>query len=426
MHLPSAREHHRRPLRRAFVCATIAMLGLVTGCSKAGGGNSTSGGGTQDIVIGAVAAESGSYGAYGLGDVKGFEAQINLINKAGGILGHKLKLVTFDDQSDPAKAVIGVQQLLSSKPTPLMIHCGAISADCAPLLPFTNRAKVITMTNAATPAFADPKQNPYTFVVFPSAQLQTGANVAFIKQVGNPDKVGIISGTDTGNKAILAAYQAAFPKAGLTIVKNVEVDTTAVDFTAQLQSLRTAGVKTLVAQVQATNFVTIMTNIQSIGWNDVTVIAGTTAVSDSVLGHIPASVTNQFRALGTHAVIRSGSDLGSLPANEQALVNEMKAIGAPFNFLLGSANGADEMNLLKWAIESKKSVAPDAVFDALNHLGRDTALPDGLLMSVPHPDWNPQSHGLEGADFSKYWAAIQPSVSVQGTYVGDIIPLPAN
>jgi branched-chain amino acid transport system substrate-binding protein len=413
----------KQRIRHALAGAAAVVLGLgLTACSG-DDGNGSSGGDNAELVVGAVAAETGAYGGYGLGDVKGFEAQINLINKAGGVLGHKLKLVTYDDQSDPAKAVIGVQKLLSMKPTPIMIHCGAISADCAPLLPYTTRAKVLTMTAAATPAFQDPKQNPYNFVVFPSADLQTDANVALIKAQGSA-QVGIISGTDTGNKAILAAYKSAFPKAGLTIVKNEEVEPTAVDFTAQLQSLRSAGVKTLLAQVQATNFVTIMTNIQSIGWTDVHVVAGTTAVNDSVLGHIPAAVAGQFQALGTHGVVRSGEDLGSLPANAKALIDEMTAIGAPFNFLLGSVNGADEISLLKWAVEKAKSVEPTEIFNALNNLGRDTQLPPDLLISVPHPDWSPTNHGLRGADFSKYWAGIKPSASVKGTYVGEVIPLP--
>jgi hypothetical protein len=156
------------------------------------------------------------------------------------------------------------------------------------------------------------------------------------------------------------------------------------------------------------------------------VLAGSTAVNDSVLGHIPAAVAGQFQALGTHSVVRTGSDLTSLPANEQAFIKEMAAIGAPLDFLLGSVNGADEISLIKWAAESAKSVNETAIFNALNHLGRSTALPSDLLMSVPHPDWSPTNHGLEGADFSKYWAAIKPSSSVQGTYLGQVIPLPAS
>jgi branched-chain amino acid transport system substrate-binding protein len=404
------------------VGVTALALGLAA-CSSSGKSGSSSGG-KGDLVIGAVAAETGLYGAYGLGDVKGFEAQVDLINKAGGVLGHKLKLITYDDQSDPAKAVIGVQKLLSMNPRPIMIHCGAISADCAPLLPYTGRAKVITMTAAATPAFSDPKQNPYNFVVFPSADLQTAANIALIKQIGTPDKVGIISGTDTGNKAILAAYKSAFPAGGLTIVKNEEVDPTSVDMTAQLQALRSAGVKTLVAQVQATNFVTIMTNIQSIGWSDVKVIAGTTAVNDSVLGHIPAQVKSQFIALGTHSVTRTGNDISSLSQPEQALIGEMHSIGAPFSFLLGSVNGADEINLIKWAAENANSVKTADIYDKLNNLSLSTTLPDGLLMSVPHPNWTPANHGLAGADFTTYWSAITPSPSVDGTYQGTVITLP--
>jgi branched-chain amino acid transport system substrate-binding protein len=416
---------NKYPIRSVLVAVTVTAVSLtLAACSSSGKSGSSSPGGSGDIVIGAVAAETGLFGAYGLGDVKGFEAQVDLINKAGGIMGHKLKLVTYDDQSDPAKAVIGVQKLLSMNPRPTMIHCGAISADCAPLLPYTGRAKVITMTAAATQAFTDPKQNPYNFVVFPSADLQTAANIALIKQVGTPDKVGIISGTDTGNKAILGAYKKAFPAGGLNIVKNEEVDPASVDMTAQLQALRSAGVKTLVAQVQATNFVTIMTNIQSIGWSDVKVLAGTTAVNDSVLGHIPDQVKDQFIALGTHSVTRTGDDNSGLSQAEQALIAQMHSLGAPFSFLLGSVNGADEINLIKWAAETAKSVKTEDIYNQLNNLGISTVLPSGLLMSVPHPNWSATNHGLAGADFSRYWTAIKPSASVDGTYQGTVINLP--
>jgi ABC-type branched-subunit amino acid transport system substrate-binding protein len=173
MHVRSTVGLHKHPVRYGLAGLAVLALGL-TACSSSSGSNTSdsssasggSGGSTakgSPITIGIVAAETGAYGAYGLGDEKGIEAQIDLVNASGGILGHQVKLDNIDDQSDPSKAVIGVQKLLSESPAPLMIHCGAISADCAPLLPYTGRAKVITMTPAATPDFGDPSKNPYTF-----------------------------------------------------------------------------------------------------------------------------------------------------------------------------------------------------------------------------------------------------------------------
>lgn len=442
MHVRSTVGLHQHPIRSGALCLAVVALSLTacssSGSGKTGGSSSASSTGSAaasgssgstpsgtPITIGIVAAETGAYGAYGLGDEKGIEAQIDLINASGGILGHPLKLDNIDDQSDPSKAVIGVQKLLSENPPPLMMHCGAISADCAPMLPYTGRAKVITMTPAATPAFADPSQNPYNFVVFPGADIQTSARVAALKQVGS-SSVGLLSATDTGDKAILAADQTALPAAGIKIVKSVTVDPTAIDFTAQLQALRSAGVTTIAAEVQATNYVTLMKNIQSIGWKDVKVVAGTTAVADTVLGAIPSAVADQFVAIGVHTVSRTGSDISSLAANEQTLIKKMQELNSPFNALNGATIGADEVSLIKWAAEKANSVDPAAIYKELEGLNLSVQIPDGTFISLPHPDWSSTNHGLKGADLSKYWALIKPGTSVTGTWVGEPLSLSAS
>jgi branched-chain amino acid transport system substrate-binding protein len=394
-----------------------------TAKSSDSGGNAGSGSSKQPIVIGAVAAESGSYGAYGLADIKGMQAEVNLINNQGGVDGRKLKLVAIDDQSDPSKAVSGVQKLLSQTPKPLMIHCGAISVDCAAILPYTGRTKTITMTPAATPAFENPSKNPYNFVIFVGSDLQVGGTAALMKSAG-PNPAGIISSSDTGGKNIAEAMQKGLPKSGIKIAKTEYVAPDATTFTPALQALRSAGVKTLFAQMESpTSFVTLMDNIQSLGWKDVKVVAGTTAVAQTVLTKIPSAVNDQFVALGTHAVVRTGNDLSSLPATEQKFLEEFKQIKAPTNFMVGSIDGADEVALTAWAAKKAGSAGSSKVYNVLNHLGKNTHLPSDLLMEVPHPDWSPTNHGLKGADLSHYWASVKPSKPIEGIYRGKTLDL---
>jgi hypothetical protein len=235
-----------------------------------------------------------------------------------------------------------------------------------------------------------------------------------------------MSGTDTGDKALLAADQTAFAPAGIKVVKSVTVDPTAIDFTAQLQSLRSAGVTTIAAEVQSTNYVTMMKNIQSIGWKDVKVVAGTTAVADTVLGAIPSAVSDQFVAIGVHTVSRSGPDISTLSAQEQALIKKMQDLKSPFNALNGATIGSDEVTLLKWAAEKANSVEPDAIYKVLDSLSSSVSIPDNTFISLPHPNWSSTNHSLSGADLSNYWALIKPGPSVTGTWLGTPLTVTAS
>jgi branched-chain amino acid transport system substrate-binding protein len=432
-HVDSAGQAGARPrahsrLRYGLIAASVIPVALAAACSSnaaAGGGSSStsSSASSGSILVGAVAAESGIFGAYGTADVKGMQAQIDLINASGGVLGHQLKLDAIDDQSDPSKAGIAAQQLLSGSQVPLLIHAGAVSVDAAPVIAVTTRAKVITMTPAATPAFEDPKQDPYDFVVFPSSDLQVTATAAGLKQLIPGDtKVGLLSSNDTGGQAIIQAMQQGLPAAGLTVVGSQSVSDTATDMTPQLQALKSAGAQILFLQFASpAQFVTAMDNIQTMGWKSVRALAGTTAIAATTMTAIPAAVTNQFAALGTLSLSRSGS-AASLQPKIQSFVNELNKIGGNTALLLESLNGADEINLLVWAINHAHSIQPAAVYAALNDTA-STPVPSSQLYQVPPPAWSSTNHGLTGANFSNYWALLSPGTPLEGTYKGEVIPL---
>lgn len=70
----------------------------------------------QDIKIGYTADQSASGVAeLGISGRWGFEAAIEDINKAGGIMGRKLVGVVRDDQGTPPKAIQTVQELIDSE-----------------------------------------------------------------------------------------------------------------------------------------------------------------------------------------------------------------------------------------------------------------------------------------------------------------------
>jgi branched-chain amino acid transport system substrate-binding protein len=116
-------------------CATmVAIAGLLAGCggsssstSSAASSSSTSSGtaGTSSasgsgaatgspVVIGASLALSGDFASDGQNFQKGYTLWADDINKAGGLLGHPVKLDIVSDASSPAQVVTNYQKLISS------------------------------------------------------------------------------------------------------------------------------------------------------------------------------------------------------------------------------------------------------------------------------------------------------------------------
>jgi branched-chain amino acid transport system substrate-binding protein len=87
--------------RYSAVAATLAAVCLLAGCGSSSGGAATaSTGGTVDV--GVASTLSGTFAALGVPGLNGIKLAINQINQSGGLLGHKLRLVTADDQIDPS------------------------------------------------------------------------------------------------------------------------------------------------------------------------------------------------------------------------------------------------------------------------------------------------------------------------------------
>jgi ABC-type branched-subunit amino acid transport system substrate-binding protein len=69
----------------------------------------------KEIVIGSCAALEGPSHALGVGTVSGAKAYFSLINAEGGVNGRKLKLISYDDSYDPAKAQACFERLMADK-----------------------------------------------------------------------------------------------------------------------------------------------------------------------------------------------------------------------------------------------------------------------------------------------------------------------
>src|SRR6202012_3672398 len=109
----------------------LAVAGLVVACGSSGSGSSSSGGGGNSsspasssssgsssggapITIGTSLSLSGVFSADGQAFERGYQLWAADQNKAGGLLGHQIKLNVLSDSSSPAQVVSNYQKLIGS------------------------------------------------------------------------------------------------------------------------------------------------------------------------------------------------------------------------------------------------------------------------------------------------------------------------
>jgi branched-chain amino acid transport system substrate-binding protein len=126
-----------RILRKCLnIGLAVAVAGLVVACGSSSGGSSSSSGssssaagsaggsssqsgsssssGGAPITIGTSLSLSGDFSADGQAFERGYQLWVADQNKAGGLLGHQIKLNVLSDSSSPAQVVSNYQKLIGS------------------------------------------------------------------------------------------------------------------------------------------------------------------------------------------------------------------------------------------------------------------------------------------------------------------------
>ena len=100
---------------RNFIRGAYLSIFCLTVLPAATSAQSASGITDKEILIGSCAALDGPSSFLGRETVAGAEAYFDSINEEGGVNGRKLKLVSYDDSYDPAKAQTCWDKLMAQK-----------------------------------------------------------------------------------------------------------------------------------------------------------------------------------------------------------------------------------------------------------------------------------------------------------------------
>jgi len=199
----------------------------------------------ETLAIGTVLATSGKFAFLGEPEQKGAELAVDEINAAGGVQGKKLKVVSYDDEGNPAKTVNLVDRLLTKDNV-----VGVIGASTSG----TIHVVATACEKAGVPQFYISgnseicKGKKHVFNAAPADELDAAGMVDFLKDNLKVSKIGIIhDSNEYGTRSAESFEKIVKERApGITIAGTEKYQSADRDMSAQLVNLKNAGCQCIV------------------------------------------------------------------------------------------------------------------------------------------------------------------------------------
>lgn len=238
----------------------VAILGAVLlGTSLAGLCQNT-------IKIGVITSITGSQAAFGAAHKNGYSIALDEINAKGGVLGKKIELDIYDDQSKPDQAVQGVSKLVDQDRVTLLM--GAYSSEnTKAIIPSVTQRQVPLIIPTATADNVMDSKSPWVFRICAGAYDYAHATVAFLKDNGAPKTMAIVYENTNFGQANMQAMKAAAQAAGIKLVAVESYEAKSPDYRAVLQRVKQANPEVIYFCSYLLDATTLMRQSQEIDLN---------------------------------------------------------------------------------------------------------------------------------------------------------------
>jgi ABC-type branched-subunit amino acid transport system substrate-binding protein len=354
--------------------SAVLVVGVAAGCGSSGGGGGTSA--SSPITICEIAATSGPFAQLGVDDELGATAWAAMVNKAGGVLGHKVTLVQENDASDPATAAALVHKCVTQVHANFIFGPEETSTSSA-AIPVANQLQEVLLgwqSGWTGQGISNANLTSYSFPGI--GNVFFADDLATITQLIVPrhyTRVAVIEDNAPGGLGNTQYVQSLASKYGYQVVASQITNPGATDDTPQALNLLKANPQiivlglipgpdtiTFIKAVRAQNPTIPISECSGCATSTfVNAVGGASAMQDVYLIGTPENVLS---------AIPSTSATAAGLTDTKAYIAAMQADG------LGSANdiseggeGWDTGRELAAAITTAKSISPGDVKNALQH-----------------------------------------------------------
>ncbi len=323
----------------------------------------------QDTIrIGWLSSLTGPLSSAAIAENQGVQFAVEEINKAGGVNGRKLELITRDTAGDPTKAVNLAKQLAFTEKVHFII--GPVnSGESLATVPIVARAGIPNLIIGTVDELVDARKYPNAFRAINTNRQWIEAANHYALNVIKRRKVAVIG--DTSGYGTSSAKTAAelLEKAGVKPVFSVLIDPNKTDLTDEMNKAKAAGADVIMPWSAATGLLARLLNTRGdMGW-DVPVVGHSAMMAPAIksLLNKPEYWTNAIAA-GYQST--TYDDKGKLPARTQALLDKLhgKMGKGEIDYMLWwVALGYDTVKIVEHAVKQAKGTDPKAIRKALEN-----------------------------------------------------------
>jgi len=189
------------------------------------------------VKIGVITSLTGSQAAFGEAHKNGYAIALDEINAKGGVLGKKIELDFYDDQSKPDQAVQGVSKLLDQDHVAMLLGAYSSENTKAIINPVTTHQIPLLIPTATADNVMDSK-SPWVFRICAGAKDYATATIEFLKHNGAPKTMAIVYEKTNFGQANMQAMKEAAQAAGINVVAVEEYEAKAPDYKSVLRRVK--------------------------------------------------------------------------------------------------------------------------------------------------------------------------------------------
>lgn len=263
-----------------------ALLALASLALAACGSGGSAAGGKSVLNEAIIIAYTGTSSFEGVGTDAAILPAIYEINKAGGIMGHKLADIPVDTRSDPADAVPAVEKLLATSSN--VIGAVGIDTTSAPtIVPILNTAHIPMMVNAGEATY-NHNTDPYFWRLVAPDSAAGVAEAIWAKRKGYT-RVAAVFGNDPGSQGDLPGVIAGAKSLGLDLVANMTLTEDLPTYNAEVQRLINSHPQAIFTEEDGATAATFFGELKQQG-HLVPIIASNSALQSSWYGPMHGAI----------------------------------------------------------------------------------------------------------------------------------------
>ncbi len=241
-------------MKKSRVLSMVLAAALLT-VPLAGCGN-TPGGSGDEIVIGGLAPLTGSVAQYGVAVDNAVKMAVDDINDKGGLLGKRIKYISYDEKGDPTEATNAYTRLVDQDKIVALIG-DVTSAPCEAVAQQAARDKLPMITPSGTSeAITTYGENVFRACFIDPYQGQLMASYAS-KKLNAKTAAILFDNGDPYSSGIADAFEAAAKALGMTITNKEGYASKSTDFNSQLTKIKAGNPDVLLLPVYYNDVVLI-------------------------------------------------------------------------------------------------------------------------------------------------------------------------